>query len=243
MDKREVKCDNCQRHVPSENYQMHVVHCKRNFQLCSLCGKTMLRSEEKEHIEQYHAEINCIQCGQKTTRTEEGNHLANECGKRPIPCQYCEITLPREKMPEYRKFCGSRTEWCHNSSRYILIRDLRNHEKSCDGGAGQECVTLPCEFCGCSVPLENLDVHQRQCLEESQDFQIPLLVEGDDSFFQEIAATRGRNTTSFPGSLFSASLGRWKKDPDCGWSPDHPESGWQKNMLGGRGGRLFCLLL
>ena len=49
--------------------------------------------------------------------------------------------------------------------------------------------------------------------------------------------------TSFPGSLFSVSLGRWKKDPGCGWSRDHPESGWQKNMLGGRGGRVFCLLL
>ena len=30
MDEREVKCDNCQRQVPSENYQMHLVHCKRN---------------------------------------------------------------------------------------------------------------------------------------------------------------------------------------------------------------------
>jgi len=33
-------------------------------------------------------------------------------------------------------------------------------------------------------------------------------------------------TTSFPGSLSTASLGRWKKDPGCGWSRDHPESGW-----------------
>jgi len=49
--------------------------------------------------------------------------------------------------------------------------------------------------------------------------------------------------TSFPGSLFSVSLGRWKKDPGCGWSCDHPESWWQKNLLGGRGGRVFCLLL
>ena len=49
-------------------------------------------------------------------------------------------------------------------------------------------------------------------------------------------------STSFPGSLFSASLGRWKKDPGCGWSHDHPESGWQKNLLGGRGGRVFCLV-
>ena len=49
-------------------------------------------------------------------------------------------------------------------------------------------------------------------------------------------------TTSFPGSLFSASLGRWKKDPGCGWSRYHPESGWQKNLLSGRGGRVFCLV-
>ena len=33
-----------------------------------------------------------------------------------------------------------------------------------------------------------------------------------------------------------------KKDPGCGWSHDHPESGWQKNLLGGRGGRILCLV-
>ena len=48
--------------------------------------------------------------------------------------------------------------------------------------------------------------------------------------------------TSFPGSLFSSFLGRWKKDPGCGLSRYHPESGWQKNLLVGRGGRVFCLV-
>ena len=205
MDEREVKCDNCQRQVPSENYPMHVVHCKRNIQLCSLCGEAVLRSEEKEHFKEYHAEIICIQCGQKTTRGEEGNHLAYECGKRPIPCQYCEITLPREKMPEHQEFCGSRTERCHNCSRYILIRDLRNHEKTCDGG--HVCATLPCEFCGSSISLERLDAHQRRCLEERQGSQIPILVESDDGFFQETAATRGRNSGSHErhGHIYSNS--------------------------------------
>ena len=28
-------------------------------------------------------------------------------------------------------------------------------------------------------------------------------------------------TTLFPGSLFSASLSRWNRDPGCGWSLDH----------------------
>lgn len=87
MDDEGTICENCHRHVPPENYQMHVVHCKRNIKLCSLCGETVPRSEEKEHFEENHAEIHCVQCGQKTTKSEEGNHLANECGKRPVPCQ------------------------------------------------------------------------------------------------------------------------------------------------------------
>ena len=28
-------------------------------------------------------------------------------------------------------------------------------------------------------------------------------------------------STSFPGSLFSASNSRWNRDPSCGWSRDH----------------------
>ena len=27
--------------------------------------------------------------------------------------------------------------------------------------------------------------------------------------------------TSFPGTLFSAALSRWNRDPGCGWSRDH----------------------
>lgn len=199
-------CENCQRQVPFENYQMHIVHCKRNIQLCSLCGEAVLRSEEREHFDEYHAEINCVQCGQKTTRSEEGNHLANECGKRPIPCQYCEISLPREKIPEHQEFCGSRTEFCHKCSRYILIRDLQNHEKSCDGSRASQ-TALPCEFCGSSIPSEKLDAHQRQCLEESQDLQIPLLVESVDGVFREIAAARGNR-----GSEESAPTGEETRD-------------------------------
>ena len=34
-----------------------------------------------------------------------------------------------------------------------------------------------------------------------------------------------RFSTSFPGSLFSASLSRWNRDPGCGWSRDQPQPG------------------
>lgn len=198
MDDEGTICENCHRHVPPENYQMHVVHCKRNIKLCSLCGETVPRSEEKEHFEENHAEIHCVQCGQKTTKSEEGNHLANECGKRPVPCQYCEMSLPREKMTEHEEFCGSRTEFCHKCSRYILIRDLQNHENSCDRGASDRSVSLPCEFCGSLIQPDELDAHQRQCqsLDETEDLQIPLLVEDVDGVFREMVRTPAHFSSS-----------------------------------------------
>ena len=33
--------------------------------------------------------------------------------------------------------------------------------------------------------------------------------------------TSQNSPTSFPGSLFSASLSRWSRDPDCDWPRDH----------------------
>ena len=42
-------------------------------------------------------------------------------------------------------------------------------------------------------------------------------------------------STLFPGSLFSASLSCWNRDPGCDWSRDRPESGWKKNLLEGWG--------
>ena len=44
---------------------------------------------------------------------------------------------------------------------------------------------------------------------------------------------KGKGATSLPGSLFSASLSRWNRDPGCGRSGDHTESGW--NLLEGWG--------
>ena len=188
-------CENCKKQVPAENYQMHFVHCKRNIQLCPLCGEAVSRKEEKEHFEEYHTKIDCVQCGQKTTRIEERNHLANECGKRPILCQYCDISLPRERIAEHEEFCGSRTELCPKCIRYVLIKDLQKHAKSCDGGSSSV-AALPCEFCGVPIAYGRLDTHQRQCLIERQSLQghVPLLVEGDDGLLREIVA--GKSTVA-----------------------------------------------
>ena len=181
---------------------MHFVHCKRNLKLCSLCGEAIQRSKEKEHLEENHVEINCVQCGQKTTRREEGNHLAYECGKRPITCHYCELRLPRERMSEHQEFCGTRTEFCHKCSRYVLVRDFMDYDSACDGGINNRQhdlpVSLPCEFCGSLIQQDELDAHQRECqrLEETEGSQIPLVVEDSDGVFREMVRTPDNFTSS-----------------------------------------------
>lgn len=98
-------CEHCKKEVPAENYLMHSAHCKRNIHLCPLCGQAISRKDAKEHLQEYHEKIDCVQCGQKTTRIDEENHLASECTKALIPCHYCDILLPREKMSEHQDFC------------------------------------------------------------------------------------------------------------------------------------------
>ena len=176
-------CEHCKKEVPAENYLMHSAHCKRNIQLCPLCGQAISRKDAKEHLEEYHEKIDCVQCGQKTTRIDEENHLASECTKTMIPCHYCDILLPREKMSEHQDFCGSRTELCEKCNRYVMMRDLQKHETSC-----LDYTVLPCEFCGALISYDRLDSHQLQCMTESQTLRgdIPLLVEGEDGLFREI---------------------------------------------------------
>ena len=185
-----------------KNYEIHFVHCKRNLKLCSLCGEAIQRSKEKEHFEENHVEINCVQCGQKTTRSEEGNHLAYECGKRPITCHYCELRLPRERMSEHQEFCGTRTEFCRKCSRYVLVRDFMDYDSACDGGMNDRQhdlpVSLPCEFCGSLIQQDEVDAHQRECqrLEETEGSQIPLVVEDSDGVFREMVRTPDNFTSS-----------------------------------------------
>ena len=52
-------------------------------------------------------------------------------------------------------------------------------------------MSLPCEFCGLLIQLDELDAHQRECqlLEETEDSQIPLIAEDRDGVFREMVRT------------------------------------------------------
>lgn len=44
-----------------------------------------------------------------------------------MECQYCELTLPFNKMTSHVEYCGSRTEKCDVCDRFIQVKDLSEH--------------------------------------------------------------------------------------------------------------------
>ena len=44
-----------------------------------------------------------------------------------MECQYCELTLPFNKMASHAEYCGSRTEKCDICDKFIQMKDLTEH--------------------------------------------------------------------------------------------------------------------
>ena len=44
-----------------------------------------------------------------------------------MECQYCELTLPFNKMSSHVEYCGSRTEKCDICDKFIQMKDLTEH--------------------------------------------------------------------------------------------------------------------
>ena len=43
--------------VPSANYEMHAIHCKRFLTTCSQCGESVNKNQIQEHNDENHAEV------------------------------------------------------------------------------------------------------------------------------------------------------------------------------------------
>ena len=144
------------REIPSGNYEMHVVHCQRNIQLCPKCHEPVPRSELADHDLEFHAEVKCPECQKKCENSALDDHKVtfnlssfgrypadnrykshsprvfqkNDCPKRPKLCRFCELELKADTMSEHEHFCGSRTENCEVCNQLVMLKNQRMHEES-----------------------------------------------------------------------------------------------------------------
>ncbi|KAE9596252.1 hypothetical protein Lal_00048781 [Lupinus albus] len=151
------QCRNCKHYIPSRTIALHEAYCGRHNIVCQHvgCGVVLRIEESKNHI-------HCDRCGQAFQRVELEKHM--KVFHEPLHCP-CGIILEKEQMVEHQgsvcplrlitcRFCG---DMVPAGSSAMDVRDkmkgLSEHESICGSR------TAPCDSCGRSVMLKDMDIH------------------------------------------------------------------------------------
>ncbi|KAL6621269.1 hypothetical protein ACP70R_033701 [Stipagrostis hirtigluma subsp. patula] len=157
MDVDSVVCKNCKRHIASRTAPLHEAYCMRHNVTCMHdgCGVVLRKEEAADHV-------HCNKCGRAFQQREMEKHM--KVFHEPLQCP-CGVILEKEDMVQHQsstcplrlivcRFCG---DTVHAGGEPVDVRDrLRNmceHESVCGSR------TAPCDSCGRSVMLKEMDIH------------------------------------------------------------------------------------
>ncbi|OMO84806.1 Ubiquitin fusion degradation protein UFD1 [Corchorus olitorius] len=158
MDVDTVECRNCKHFIPTRSIALHEAYCSRhnvvcphvgcgivlrieeakNHGHCEKCGQALHLGEMEKHMKVFHEPLMCP-CGVVLEKEDMVQHQASDCPLRLIPCRFCGDMVQ----------AGS----CAMDVRDRL-RGLSEHESICGSR------TAPCDSCGRSVMLKDMDIHQ-----------------------------------------------------------------------------------
>ncbi|ANM67522.1 Ubiquitin fusion degradation UFD1 family protein [Arabidopsis thaliana] len=153
-----VECRNCKHSIPSRSIALHEVYCSRHNVVCNHhgCGIVLRVEEAKNHL-------HCEKCGKALQPTEMEKHL--KVFHEPLTCG-CGIVLEKEQMVQHQgkdcplrliacRFCGDMVEAGNSAAdTRDRMRGMSEHESTCGSR------TAPCDSCGRSVMLKDMDIHQ-----------------------------------------------------------------------------------
>ncbi|CAL1407131.1 unnamed protein product [Linum trigynum] len=153
-----VECRNCKHFIPSMSIALHEAYCSRHNLVCQHpgCGVVLRVGEAKNHI-------HCDKCGESFHKDEINKHM--KVFHEPLQCG-CGVVLEKEQMVQHQasvcplrlitcRFCGDMVQ-AGNSAMDTRdrLRGLSEHESHCGSR------TAPCDSCGRSVMLKEMDIHQ-----------------------------------------------------------------------------------
>ncbi|CAO2177103.1 unnamed protein product [Urochloa humidicola] len=157
VDADSVLCRNCKRHIASQSAHLHEAYCMRHNVACPHdgCGVVLRKEEAAGHV-------HCNKCGRAFQQREMEKHM--KVFHEPLQCP-CGVILEKEDMVQHQssacplrlimcRFCG---DMVHAGGEPVDARDrLRNmceHESICGSR------TAPCDSCGRSIMLKEMDIH------------------------------------------------------------------------------------
>lgn len=103
---------------------MHKIHCERNTVKCPKCGQKLNKSDLEGHMNDLHVLKKCATC---SLEIENQHFASHDCPKKPVICDYCEASLPKDQISLHKVECGNRTEPCDRCREYIKKKDLAKH--------------------------------------------------------------------------------------------------------------------
>ncbi|KAK7372630.1 hypothetical protein VNO80_06017 [Phaseolus coccineus] len=158
MEMDTEQCRNCKHYIPTRTIALHEAYCRRHIVVCPRagCGVVLRIEESKNHV-------HCDKCDLAFQQVELEKHM--KVFHEPLHCP-CGIILEKEKMMEHQasvcplrliscRFCGDMVQ-AGNSAMDVRdrLRGLSEHESICGSR------TAPCDSCGRSVMLKDMDIHQ-----------------------------------------------------------------------------------
>lgn len=126
-------CSHCDRIIPFSNIDLHYAHCSWNLVKCKICGDMVPGKLIEEHFLGTHATVSCSLCNETVERENFSEHKGQYCLQRIVKCDYCDFPLPAVDLFQHQEVCGSRTELCYLCRRFVILRELVNHESRCNG--------------------------------------------------------------------------------------------------------------
>ncbi|KAJ4976525.1 hypothetical protein NE237_001631 [Protea cynaroides] len=158
MDVDSVECRNCKHFIPSRTIALHEAYCSRHNVICphAGCGVVLRREEATKHV-------HCEKCGRAFQQGELEKHM--KVFHEPLHC-LCGVILEKEEMVQHQssvcplrlitcRFCGDMVQ-AGTSATDVRdrLRGLSEHESLCGSR------TAPCDSCGRSVMLKEMDIHR-----------------------------------------------------------------------------------
>lgn len=101
--------------------------------VCPVCGDAVPKAHLQAHRAKEHSLVECKACRHKVQSGALEHHRATQCGKRTVPCSFCELELPKSDMADHENYCGSRTERCDECGELIMLKYKKLHEDSNHG--------------------------------------------------------------------------------------------------------------
>lgn len=122
--------------IPSANFNIHEVHCKRNFFKCDKCDEMVSIATKDAHAESHAMVSNanpflltlnkesCKLCSKQVEKRQIESHQETECTERPEVCTYCQITVPFSQLYVLNTFSTQLNTRLGQNIKFIAATEL-----------------------------------------------------------------------------------------------------------------------